>query len=191
MDNRPSMLKPTLIGGASLGAAAALPVVGWLNCACCALVAGGGFLAAYLYSRDCRVAGVPFRAGNGALVGLVAGLFYSVASTIVGGLVRLALGFSLDQMLDQMESMGVEIPPELQEGFEWAAAAGPLLLLVLGFFVTLLIAAIFSTIGGLIGGAVFKVEPAPPAPTVSGTPPPPPPAPPAAPPGGGAPPAGP
>ena len=47
-DSSPSMLKSTLIGGLSLGILAAMPVIGVLNCACCALVIAGGFLAAFL-----------------------------------------------------------------------------------------------------------------------------------------------
>ena len=38
---------------------------------------------------------------------------------------------------------------------------------IVGFFFILLIAAVFSTLGGLIGGAVFKNEPQPPAPTTA------------------------
>ena len=68
-----------------------------------------------------------------------------------------------------------------------ALEAGPLTLAVGGFFIVLLLAVIFSTLGGVIGGAAFKVQPAPPAapPTAGGMPP----MPPAPPIGGGTPPA--
>ena len=198
MDKRPSMLKATMIGGATAGVLAALPVIQFLNCACCALVIGGGFLAAYLYSRQCSGAGVEFRPGNGALVGLVAGLFYAAANSIVSTIIQAILGGSIEDVLEQIESSGVEIPPEAEEWIEYATSGGPFLILLIGFGFPLLVAAIFSTIGGLIGGAVFKVEMTPPAPPGSTTQPPPaappagsPPPPPVAPPAGTAPPAGP
>ena len=66
MDNRaPSMLKATLIGGLTAGVVSGLPFVSALNACCCALVIGGGFLAAFIYSRDCQRAGVAFRPGSG------------------------------------------------------------------------------------------------------------------------------
>jgi hypothetical protein len=42
---------------------------------------------------------------------------------------------------------------------------------ILGFFISVLLGAVFSTLGGLIGGAVFKVEPVPPAPPAPSPPP--------------------
>jgi hypothetical protein len=156
------MLKPTLIGGGLMGLLGAIPVVNWLNCACCALVAGGGFIAAYLYSRDCSSQGVAFKPGSGALVGLVAGLFYALSATIFGAIVTSVMGGpDVDEIIAQMEQAGA--PPEM---IDTAANLGEMLTTFTGviilFFITLLIAAIFSTIGGLIGGAVFKVEPTPP-----------------------------
>jgi hypothetical protein len=167
MDDRaPSMLKPTLIGGAVFGLAGALPFISALNLCCCALVMGGGFLAAFLYSKDCASSGVEFRAGNGALVGLVAGLFYALTTTIVSGVVNLVMGASISEMIEQAEEMGAEIPEEAAPLIDFLTETNLLVLVLLGFFFWLLISAVFSTIGGLIGGAVFKV--APPAPPTSG-----------------------
>ena len=167
MDNRsPSMLKSTLIGGGLFGFLAALPLVGALNCLCCALIVGGGFLAAYLYSKECRTVGAEFRAGAGALVGLVAGLFYAVTGTVVGGILKLVLPqASPEEVLEQLEQLPFEIPPEaLDSAAKWMEGSSGFGGLIIAFFFTLLLAAVFSTIGGLIGGAAFKVEAAPPAP---------------------------
>ena len=76
MNQAPSMLKPALISGVAFGVAGAIPVINWINCACCALIVGCGFCAAFLYSKECRTAGFAFRPGNGATVGLVSGLIY-------------------------------------------------------------------------------------------------------------------
>jgi hypothetical protein len=162
------MLKATLIGGGAAGVASALPVIGALNCLCCSLVIGGGFLAAFLYSRDCQQAGAEFRPGGGALVGLVAGLFYAIAGTVVGIVVRAIMPVQdMDQIMEQLE--GLDLEPEaldmIAEFMEMGQSASGLVIM---FFVTLLLAAVFSTIGGLIGGAVFKVEPPPSTPTTMG-----------------------
>lgn len=172
----PSMLKSTLIGGATAGFVAGLPFIGALNLCCCALVVAGGFFASYLYSNECKKTGAEFRPGTGAVVGLLAGVFYALTATIVGGIVNLVSGASIAESIEQAESMGMEIPPDAEPFIDFIANASPLLLLVLLFVVWLLLAAIFSTIGGLIGGSAFKVEPAPPASPSAGAPAPPPPA---------------
>jgi hypothetical protein len=167
------MLKPTMIGGLVAGVAGGLPIIGALNCACCALIIGGGFLATFLYSKDCRLAGVRFTPGSGAQVGLIAGLFYAVASTIVSGIVNALFPKNLDQMVEMLEQF--DLPPEaVDSAMQFAEQSTSIVGIMIGFFFTLLLAAVFSTVGGLIGGAVFKYEPAPPA---SSTPPPPPPGP--------------
>ena len=172
MDSRaPSMLKATLIGGALFGFLGGLPIIGALNCACCALFVAGGFLASFLQSKECSAAGIEFKPGSGALVGLVSGLFYAVASTIVSGIVGLFFRPDPEQTLEMMEQFGM--PAEYMDtAAKFMEGSSGVMGIVLGFFVTLLIAAVFSTIGGLIGGAVFKVEP-PPTPSAAQSPPPP------------------
>ena len=146
MNQPPSMLKAALISGAVFGVAGAIPVINWLNCACCALIVGCGFFAAYLYSKDSRAAGVPFRGGNGATIGLFAGLIYGVISGILGGLINAA----------------------------FIESSGSLVMLLIGLFFALLFGAIFGAIGGLIGGSVFKVEVQPVGGSTQPPPPPPP-----------------
>jgi hypothetical protein len=163
MDNQaPSMLKPTLIGGLIFGVVGGLPVISALNCACCSLVVAGGFLASYLYSKECRREGAEFRAGGGALIGLVAGLFYALASTVIGALVKLVMPPPDPQEIaGMMEQFGA--PPEsIDMMMRFMEGGESFVGVIITFFIMLLIAAIFSTIGGLIGGAVFKVEPAAP-----------------------------
>lgn len=166
MDNAaPSMLKATLIGGAVAGFVGGAPLIGALNCLCCSLVISGGFLAAFLYSRDCRSSGAAFRPGNGATVGLVAGLFYALAHTVTSGLVQVATGTNMQKIFERVEEMmGEEMPPEAEPMIDFLVNANPFVLGGVLFCCLLLVAAVFSTIGGLIGGAAFKVEPATPAP---------------------------
>jgi hypothetical protein len=160
MDNQaPSMLKPTLIGGMVFGLIGGLPFISMLNCACCSLVIGGGFLASYLYSKECRREGAGFRPGGGALVGLVAGLFYAIAQTVVDGIFKKIMPQpDPQQIVDMLEQF--EMPPEsIDMAMKFMEGAGTFMGMVFLFFLVLLVAAVFSTIGGLIGGAVFKVTP--------------------------------
>lgn len=176
MDNSsPSMLKPTLIGGAVFGLIGGIPFLDIINACCCALVIGSGFLAAYLYSGECKKRGLEFRAGGGAKVGFLAGIFYWIVNSIVQGIVSIFGGKpDFDEILDQMESGGA--PPEFVDTMEQAfgvldGPAGVVIMLGVG----LVIALVFATIGGLIGGAVFKSEGQPPVAPGSSEPPPPPP----------------
>lgn len=189
-DRSPDMLKPTLIAGVVFGTIAALPFFGLLNCVCCALILGAGFFAAYLYSAECKRQKAEFRPGNGAVVGLITGAFYAMMYTLVGAVVQLTVGdFVSKAVLEWLRNLP-NMPAESSEAIQRAIESSGKLTafaLVMGFFLNLLLGAIFSTVGGLIGGAVFKVErPASPPPgPASGDeflpPPPPPPAPPSAP----------
>ena len=176
----PDMLKPTLIAGLLFGVLGAVPVVNWINCACCALIVACGVFASYLYSGECRRQGAEFRPGNGALVGLVAGAFYAMASTLVGAIFRMLIGDRVAKMalewIRNMPNLPAENRDMIEKFLEQAGAFG-VLQLVLGFVLTLVVAAIFSTLGGLLGGALFKVAPPPAPPAFSGDlgPPPPPP----------------
>jgi len=169
-NQQPSMIGPALIGGGVFGFLSGVPFVGALNCLCCALVIAGGFVAAYLYSRPCKDAGVPFTAGNGALVGLVAGVVHAVVATVVSSLAQLALGGGdWQQMMDQF---GGQMDPEAMEQItRFMESTGPFVMVLIGLLLWLVLGAVFSTIGGAIGGAVFKQEP--PAAPPAMTPPPP------------------
>jgi hypothetical protein len=168
MDNRaPEMLRPTLLSGLLFGTLASLPYVKVLNaCTCCSLVAGCGLLAAYLYSRDCRVAGYPFGASGGALVGLIAGAFFGITAGLVGILsIRLFGEPGLRWLLDVLQQ-NPDMPAEVFESIERAKeqmddrdySAGSI---VLGVLSSVLLGAVFSTLGGLIGGALFPHTPPP------------------------------
>ncbi len=160
----PSMLKPTLIAGVITGVIVSIPVLGGLTMmACCAPVIGCGFLAAYLYSKECRPAGAPFRAGRGALVGWVSGLFFAITASVVGGAIGLLMN-SGDPFGDAMEKME-NSPGMTPEGMEAAEKiigflqdTPMIVLFFFGLLFYLIITSIFATIGGAIGGAVFKVE---------------------------------
>lgn len=158
-DRSPSMLRSAMIGGAVLGAAGGMPLVGALNC-CCVLFLGAGIFAAYLYSKECERQNAEFRPGNGATLGLIASPFYALATSVVAGVFRLIFsgGDEMAQITDALDQSGA--PPEVADTIlkVLEAFSGPLGW-IFSFFVVLVFAAIFCTIGGLIGGALFKVKP--------------------------------
>ena len=175
MNQPPSMLKPALISGIAFGIAGSIPVINWINCACCALVIGAGLFAAFLYSKESRKIGAAFGPGSGATLGLMAGLIYGVVSGIVGGAISAAFGMGdWQEVIEQIQASGADIDPVVIEQISsFMESSGGVMMFLIGLFFALLFGAIFGTIGGLIGGSVFKVESSPGMYTQ--TPPPPPP----------------
>jgi hypothetical protein len=170
----PSPVKPALIAGVAFGVAAAIPFIGWINCLCCALVIACGLVAAYLQSQQCAKVGAPFAVGDGALVGLIAGLFYGVANGIVGAIMQIAFGVgNMEDVIEQIESSGVDMDPAAMEQMtSFMESTGPVVMALIGIFIAIVLGAIFSTLGGLIGGALFKKEGPPPSAPMTQTPPP-------------------
>jgi hypothetical protein len=173
----PSKLKPALIGGVALGAASAIPPISWLNCACCALVIGGGVLAVYLYLKDQPPAPQP-PYGDGAILGLMAGAIGAVVATILTIPVQMIMASFMDpasQTAQMKEAFSqLDMPPALEQfllNMASPSVNATKLLLALGF--NLVIFSIFALIGGIIGVAIFhkKGKPYTPAPI---EPPPPP-----------------
>ena len=66
----PAKLQPALLGGIVMGVLSVLPFVNLVNACCCGWVLFGGALAAYLMQQNHPA---PITAGDGAIVGLLAG----------------------------------------------------------------------------------------------------------------------
>jgi len=175
MNQAPSMLKPALISGVAFGVAGAIPYVSAINCFCCALVIASGLVASFLLSKDSRAAGFAFLPGNGATVGLVAGLICGAITGVLSAVISRSSGMDdWQEAIDQMQAAGAEIPPETMDQITtFLETSGPIVISLGLIFLCLLCGAIFGTIGGLIGGSVFKVEPQPPAQEQAPPPPPP------------------
>jgi hypothetical protein len=155
----PSMIRPALISGVAFGIAGAIPFVNMLNCACCALIIGCGFVAAYLQAQQCKTAGAAFLPNHGAQVGLLSGLFYGVVTTVVSSLINVVFGLGdWQDIVEQMEEIGTLDPEVMDQIARFMESTGPSVMVLFGLFISLLFGAIFATIGGLIGGSVFKVE---------------------------------
>lgn len=172
----PSMLRPALISGIAFGVAGGIPLINLLNCACCALIIGCGFVAAYLQAQQCKTAGAAFLASHGAQVGLLSGLIYGVVTTVVSSLANLLFGIAdWKEIVQQMEEIGTLDQEVMDQMTRFMDSTGPSVMILFALFMALLFGAIFATVGGLIGGSVFKFEPPAEPPVVSaGAPPPPP-----------------
>ena len=170
----PDMLRSPLIAGLLSGTLSSLPYLKVVNaCTCCSMVVLGGLYGSFLYSRECRRQGAPFSGRQGAMVGLITGAFYGATMATIGNLILIVAGEpGLEAALRWLRELQ-STPPETVEMIDQALAqmaqrsfsfSGVLL----GFFASVLVGALFSTVGGLIGGVWFVV---PPAPDVPGEPP--------------------
>lgn len=164
----PPKLQPALLGGAVLGVLSALPVVNVANC-CCIWIVTGGVLAVWLMQQRHPL---PVTAGDGAVVGLLAGLFGSVVWAILYLPVHAVTGSLQQRMVERAMENAAELPTAVQRALEQAqAGGGGLFGLIVGFAFMLVVSAIFSTLGGLVGAMLVARQAPPVTPYVPPTPP--------------------
>ena len=148
-----SKVASALIGGCTFGALSALPYVTYVNIACCALYVGGGVLAAYLYLKEQpETPSAPY--GDGAVVGLLAGVFGGIAATIIQLIVDvLGLGPNPADIMATFDGFGTEPPGWVLE-YMGMRGITPLMVVarLVGSCITFAIAA---CIGSLVGVAIF------------------------------------
>ncbi len=149
----PNKLKPALIGGTAEGVASSIPVLNFLNCACCLLVVGGGVLAAYLYMKDAPPsAKAPL--GDGLKLGLLAGLI----GAVVFALISISIAVLTPDLVSAFGPAlpeGVDLPPKIA-----SLLSSPVPLAIFLGLISLIIDPIFCGIGGVIGVAIFNKKPA-------------------------------
>ena len=145
-------MQAILIGGAFNGVLSALPLIELGNC-CCLWVTGGGAITAWLLQRE---RAEPLDPGEGALAGLLAGVAGAVVFAVVSVPVQMVMG-----SLGMFEVGALDVPPEVRELIE-ALSSSVALRVLIGFVTMLIVSAIFSTLGGLLGAFLFR-KPAPPA----------------------------
>ena len=164
-------LQPALIGGLFIGVLSALPIIGALNVCCCAWVIGGGIVTAYLMQNASPIA---ITIGDGALGGLIAGIVGAVVRSLLYIPIFLILGPLESRFMQQVFENSRDMPDGLRVFMERSMFGGTHLALafISTFMLWLVFGAIFATIGGMIGAAIFgRGKPA----VVSAPPPPPPP----------------
>ena len=152
-----NLLRPALLGGALMGVLSALPFVSAGNCCCCLWVVGGGLLAAYLLQQGQPTA---IDVGDGALVGLLAGIIGAAISSILSIPITLMMGPIQAEIAQRILESLPNAPPEMDTVLENLRSGGMggmgAVGAVVGFLVMLVIGVIFSTIGGLLGAILFR-----------------------------------
>ncbi len=154
-------LKPALIGGVLLGLLSAIPVVNLVNICCCLWALIGGLLASYLYIKNSPV---PARAGDGAILGALAGLVGAVIVVIIGIPISIiAGGITRELLIRLIENLN----PGQAEAIRTQMEAGSTIPgAILNGIILAVLLVIFSTIGGLLGVPIFEKRkgPIPPPP---------------------------
>jgi hypothetical protein len=147
-------LKPALLGGLIVGVLSAIP---FINYCCCIWTIGGGALAAYLYVKSSPV---PVRTGDGAIVGGLAGIIGGIIYLVIG--LPLTLLFGAAAMQERLTRTGIEFP------------VSGMVLMIVAAIIGAVIVALLTTLGGVIGVAIFEkrkgngpVPPLPPNPVAT------------------------
>jgi hypothetical protein len=161
------MGQPALIGGLVMGVLSALPLINTGNLCCCLWVVSGGAVAAYMLQQNQTQ---PITPGDGALVGLFAGLIGAGVYFVVSIPISMLLEPMQRAMVQRTLEMSGNMPPAVRQMLEQYAEPrtaigfmGRAFFRLVGFVFMLFIGAIFSTLGGLLGAAIFKKS-APPQP---------------------------
>jgi hypothetical protein len=134
------------------GALSGLPIISAGNVCGCLWVVTGGAAAAYVLQQNQQAS---ITAGDGALAGLLAG--------VVGAIIYLMLSIPITIIMAPMERVMMErviesgrVPPEFREVL--GTYSGGAVRLIIGFCFMLVVGAIFSTLGGVLGAAIFKKQ---------------------------------
>lgn len=181
----PEKLQPALLGGVAIGVLSALPVINIVNLCCCAWVVAGGALASHLMQQNHPA---PINAGDGAIVGLLAGAIGAMVGTVLSVPIAMMMGPFQLQMMERVMQGAQDMPPEVRSIFEQLQGGMGGAALGIGFifslFFSLFFYSIFGLFGGLLGALIFRKDAPPPAPPAAGFEPPtfnpPPPLPPSA-----------
>jgi hypothetical protein len=144
--------QPALLGGAVMGVLSALPLISAFNLCCCLWVITGGVVAAYILQQN---QSAPITPGDGALAGLFAGIVGAVIYLLLSIPISILMAPFERELLERIiNNAGGGIPPEYRDYV--GTGLGRTIQLVVGFFFMLIVGGIFSTLGGLLGAAIFK-----------------------------------
>jgi uncharacterized membrane protein AbrB (regulator of aidB expression) len=169
----PEKLQPALLGGVAIGVLSALPVVNIVNLCCCAWVVAGGALASHLMQQNHPA---PVNAGDGAVVGLLAGAIGAIVGTVLSVPIAMMMGPFQLQLMERVMQGAQDMPPEVRSIFEQMQGGMGGAALGIGFifslFFSLFFYSIFGLFGGLLGAVIFRKDAPPPPPPSAGFEPP-------------------
>ncbi len=153
----PKKVVPAALGGLLIGVLSALPVVNLGNLCCCLWVVSGGYLAAYLLQQDHPS---PIATADGAVVGLLAGVFGAGLSMVISLPIGLLMRPFQARLMNNFLANSGDMPPGMREMVEGMMTGGGSILISMAFQFTvmLVVGVIFAPIGGILG-AVFSRRP--------------------------------
>ncbi len=160
MPNDLDWKQPALLGGLIVGIASAIPGISLINCCFCGWALIGGAVAAKMTIDN---SSRPLVAGDGARIGLYAGIVAVVAYVVVAIPIILsgvATAVSMRMMESIANSLGnPEVQGQMVELMATAQQMGPLERLASSIPVLLVQGVLqggFTVFGGLIGVALFE-----------------------------------
>jgi riboflavin transporter FmnP len=157
MEKSVSKLTPALIGGAVMGVLSSIPIVNLGNCLCCMWVLLGGAVGAYTYKRQLP-AKTELSLGEGAVVGLLYGVFGALMGALISYFFMALFGYNLAQSFyRKFLERADDVTPEFRdwmEGLMGGEGFHPILVMISLFF-NLIVDSIFGLLGGILGAALF------------------------------------
>jgi len=133
-------LKSALLGGLIVGFLSAIhSLIPFIGACCCIWSILGGGLAAFLYIKG---SSVPVKLGDGAIVGALAGVVGGIIYVVI--YLPISLIWGMAAMTEQLNRSGVQIP------------FSGTILVIIGSIVGAVMLVVLSTLGGVIGTAIFE-----------------------------------
>ena len=133
-------LKPALLGGLIVGIFSAIhSLIPIVSMCCCIWSIVGGVVAALLYIKSSPT---PVQMGEGAMVGGLAGVVGGIIYVVI--YLPIALLWGMVTMQEQLDRSGVHLP------FSGS------ILMVVASLIGALVLVLLSTLGGVIGTAIFE-----------------------------------
>lgn len=158
-----SKLQPALLAGVFIGVLSALPIISAGNCLCCLWVVSGGVLAAYLLQQN---QATPIDSGDGAIVGLLAGLVGAVLASLLAIPIQMVMGPMSADMFRRIAEQAGDAPPEFRTLLEqFATGSVGVVAVLVGLVFNLIFFSVFGLLGGLLGQAFFRKSTPPPVPS--------------------------
>jgi hypothetical protein len=149
-------IQPALAGGMVLGLLSTLPFINAANICCCMWVLLGGGIGTLLLLKQ-RPSGITY--GDGAFVGVLAGLFGAVIGTIVHIPVQIIMSRVFQSQQQEIEKVfkdyGLEGPMRdwMMRIVSGEISVGTVLFF---FFMNLLMWSLFAMIGGILTVAIMN-----------------------------------
>lgn len=156
MDQTPSKLYPSLIGGALIGLLSSLPIIAAGNCFCCMWVLIGGLLAGKYYCKS-LAPGIEFKSGDGAVVGLLSGIFGALFATFISYVFQ-SMGMQNMDFIQQILDSSDEIPNELESLLREMQTRGGLTtaMAFIQLMMRMFTFSLFGMLGGILSTRFFK-----------------------------------